>query len=47
MSEDILIIIQQALLDLKIEIIKICERNNLDQVIINEIIEEIDFILPE
>lgn len=46
-NDDFILIIQQALLDLKNEIILICENNNVEKYIIDEIIKEIDFIILE
>lgn len=46
-NDDYILIIQQALLDLKNEIILICVNNNVEKYIIDEIIKEIDFIILE
>lgn len=46
-NDDIILIIQQALLDLKNQIILICENNNIEKYIIDEIVKEIDFIILE
>lgn len=46
-NDDFILIIQQALLDLKNDIILICVNNNVEKYIIDEIIKEIDFIILE
>lgn len=46
-NDDIILIIQQALLDLKNQIILICENNDVEKYIIDEIVKEIDFIILE
>lgn len=46
-NDDIILIIQQALLDLKNQIILICENNDIEKYIIDEIVKEIDFIILE